>query len=112
MISAVPLGWQCSICNRVYSPTTIMCPYCGNETYTTSTSFVEKIKNAETSDWLREGFSDEELKEIIDKAKNRDCNNCKHYKPIRSTSGLDAKIYACSRWECEFEPKEGEKNDE
>ena len=23
-------GWQCPICKRVYSPTTIMCLYCGN----------------------------------------------------------------------------------
>ena len=31
-------GWQCPICRRVYSPTTPMCYYCGNEKYTTSTT--------------------------------------------------------------------------
>ena len=32
-----PQGWQCPICGRVYSPTTPMCWYCGNQkiTYTT-----------------------------------------------------------------------------
>ena len=31
-----PQGWQCPICGRVYSPTTPMCWYCGNQkiTYT------------------------------------------------------------------------------
>ena len=24
-------GWQCPICDRVYSPTTPMCFYCGNK---------------------------------------------------------------------------------
>ena len=23
-------GWQCPLCGRVYSPTTMMCFYCGN----------------------------------------------------------------------------------
>lgn len=36
-----PKGWQCPICNRVYSPMTPMCYYCGGEqktiTYPTST---------------------------------------------------------------------------
>lgn len=30
-IESVPQGWQCPICKRVYSPTTIMCAYCGEE---------------------------------------------------------------------------------
>ena len=24
-----PQGWQCPVCKRVYSPTTMMCFYCG-----------------------------------------------------------------------------------
>lgn len=35
-------GWQCPICGRVYSPTTTMCFYCGNETQTTSTVYTIK----------------------------------------------------------------------
>lgn len=32
-------GWQCPICKRVYSPFTLMCPYCGgNEVITTTTT--------------------------------------------------------------------------
>ena len=31
-------GWQCPCCKKVYSPTTPMCFYCGNQTYKTSTS--------------------------------------------------------------------------
>lgn len=34
-----PQGWQCPVCGRVYSPTTSMCFYCGNqETITTTVS--------------------------------------------------------------------------
>lgn len=29
-------GWQCPICRRVYSPDTMMCPFCGNDTITTT----------------------------------------------------------------------------
>lgn len=32
-------GWQCPICGRVYSPTTMMCLYCGNEKETISTTY-------------------------------------------------------------------------
>lgn len=39
---AAPQGWQCPLCKRIYSPTTPMCWYCGEEgakkTYTTTTS--------------------------------------------------------------------------
>lgn len=31
-----PKGWECPKCGRVYSPSTIMCFYCGNQTITTS----------------------------------------------------------------------------
>ena len=31
-------GWQCPICKRVYSPTTPMCYYCGNDKTVASTS--------------------------------------------------------------------------
>ena len=24
-------GWQCPVCNRVYSPDTLLCFYCGNQ---------------------------------------------------------------------------------
>lgn len=36
-------GWQCPICKRVYSPTTLMCLYCGNheETITTTTTIIK-----------------------------------------------------------------------
>lgn len=32
----VQQGWQCPICKKVYSPTTIMCLYCGDTKYNTS----------------------------------------------------------------------------
>ena len=32
-------GWQCPIFGRVYSPTTIMCLYCGNEKESISTTY-------------------------------------------------------------------------
>ena len=39
-------GWQCPICKRVYSPTTPMCMYCGNEeTVTTSSYTYEKSED-------------------------------------------------------------------
>lgn len=33
----VQQGWQCPVCKRVYSPTTIMCICCGNTEPVTST---------------------------------------------------------------------------
>ena len=29
--TSTPQGWQCPVCKRVYSPTTAMCMFCGNE---------------------------------------------------------------------------------
>ena len=50
-----PQGWQCPVCKRVYSPTTIMCFYCGGETTTTVSSsgtgtsgYVDVKKECET----------------------------------------------------------------
>lgn len=31
-------GWQCPICQRVYSPSTLLCFYCGNTTVTTTST--------------------------------------------------------------------------
>lgn len=39
----VQQGWQCPICKRVYSPTTIMCLYCGDTKYNTTTD-IESVK--------------------------------------------------------------------
>ena len=36
-------GWQCPICGRVYSPTTVMCLYCGNEKESISTAYTYTI---------------------------------------------------------------------
>lgn len=33
-------GWQCPVCGRIYSPTTMMCFYCGNKTETKSTTYM------------------------------------------------------------------------
>jgi hypothetical protein len=40
----------------------------------------------------------------------RDCENCKHYVLHDKTVNLPP-IYACEKWECEFEPKEVIAND-
>ena len=37
--SYITQGWQCPICRRVYSPTTPMCWYCGNESTSASNTF-------------------------------------------------------------------------
>lgn len=37
-------GWQCPICGRIYSPTTIMCLYCGNEEESASTTYTTGYK--------------------------------------------------------------------
>ena len=37
----IPQGWQCPICKRVYSPTTSLCLYCGNEHHKTNTITLE-----------------------------------------------------------------------
>ena len=41
----VQQGWQCPICKRVYSPTTIMCLYCGNTEYNTTTTDTQPVIN-------------------------------------------------------------------
>jgi hypothetical protein len=41
----------------------------------------------------------------------RDCENCKHYVLHDKTVNLPP-IHACEKWECKFEPKEDEANDE
>ena len=49
-----PQGWQCPICKRVYSPTTPMCYYCGDErsnsTVSTNTIQNEYDELAETGE--------------------------------------------------------------
>lgn len=37
-VDFAPQGWQCPICKRVYSPTTPMCYYCGNDVLCTVSS--------------------------------------------------------------------------
>ena len=48
----IPQGWQCPICKRVYSPTTLMCMYCGREeqTIVTSTGIIDSFQEQETKD--------------------------------------------------------------
>jgi len=47
-----PQGWQCPVCRRVYSPTIPWCFYCGNETYTTTTSLEVKPQN-NVPEWMK-----------------------------------------------------------
>ena len=37
-------GWQCPICGRVYSPTTMMSLYCGNGKESISTTYLEVLQ--------------------------------------------------------------------
>lgn len=39
----VQQGWQCPICKRVYSPTTMMCMYCGNTELKTTTGKMQLV---------------------------------------------------------------------
>jgi len=50
--NSAPQGWQCPICRRVYSPNTPWCFYCGNETYTTSTTLEVKPNN-NIPEWMK-----------------------------------------------------------
>lgn len=47
-IDFTPQGWQCPICKRVYSPSTTMCYYCGNEKSSVATTTGEA-----TIDWVK-----------------------------------------------------------
>ena len=40
----------------------------------------------------------------------RDCENCKHYKLCSPDYGIE-NVYMCEKWECKFEPKD-EENEE
>lgn len=42
-------GWQCPVCGRVYSPTVMMCLYCGNEEEITSTSYTIDYSHHEST---------------------------------------------------------------
>lgn len=42
-----PLGWQCPVCRRVYSPTTPMCYTCGNGETAMATNTEYETKKAE-----------------------------------------------------------------
>ena len=49
----IPQGWQCPICKRVYSPTTLMCMYCGEgeyKTIATSNGIIDSYQKQETKD--------------------------------------------------------------
>ena len=63
-IGFAPQGWQCPVCKRVYSPTTPMCYYCGNNVVTTTTTNIETPKTEEdfTEKWKKaiQGTSDYE----------------------------------------------------
>ena len=48
-----PQGWQCPVCRRVYSPTTPWCYFCGNETYTTSTTTTVEAKDNNVPEWMK-----------------------------------------------------------
>lgn len=42
-------GWQCPICGRVYSPTAMMCLYCGNEEEIVSTNYTIDYSHHEST---------------------------------------------------------------
>ena len=47
-----PQGWQCPVCGRVYSPSTEMCRYCGNEQIVTASHItVTDQSGFKISDW-------------------------------------------------------------
>lgn len=65
-----PLGWQCPICRRVYSPTTFQCYYCGgitematNTTYQQKKEeFVRKIMVGDTPETMKTMTTGSEVK--------------------------------------------------
>lgn len=42
-------GWQCPICGRVYSPTTMMCLYCGIEETIEPTNYTINFSRHEST---------------------------------------------------------------
>lgn len=58
----IPQGWRCPICKRVYSPTTSLCLYCGNEQYTTNVATLESQKSLKSFKIMRD-LTPEEQKE-------------------------------------------------
>lgn len=70
-------------------------------------NLMKKIQNAKPSTWLTDGLTQEEVKQIIDDAKEqakRDCEKCKHRIPtVDIVKGKS--IYGCESWECKFEQK-------
>ena len=60
-------GWQCPICGRVYSPDTMMCPYCGdNNTITTTiTCNGGNIWRSEPDSFINVQFDDSKQQEAV-----------------------------------------------
>ena len=69
-----PQGWQCPICKRVYSPTTSMCYYCGNEKTVVGTTTTD---GTSTSNYIEETIKsiEEKYKDIINKLKEENNKN-------------------------------------
>ena len=58
-VNFAPQGWQCPICKRVYSPTTPMCYYCGNNTTVLRTTIGAELIDG----WRHESVTKEEPQE-------------------------------------------------
>ena len=53
-IENIQQGWQCPICKRVYSPTTMMCMYCGEEGATKTYTTTSATRAINMFDWDKE----------------------------------------------------------
>ncbi len=51
-------GWQCPICKRIYSPTTIMCLYCGGGTKATTNTDLEHHTTSNVDQIMKGTYKD------------------------------------------------------
>jgi len=64
----VQQGWQCPICNRVYSPFTMMCYYCGADMRTEAESKAVKFSKIKSiiDNWAVDDDEHKLLEQIAD----------------------------------------------
>lgn len=103
-------GWQCPICKRVYSPSTMMCCYCGGDT--------EKVPDVRGTgvDWQKYQSvttavykpQDDNFTSIFNgyatytAEDKRTCSYCKYHNASATLQGVCRDCINYDRWESQY----------
>lgn len=84
-------GWQCPICKRVYSPSTVMCCYCGGDTVIStdvSGTGIDWQKHQSVTQSVTATYTEEDI---------RMCDYCKHNVGLPSNNGTTEYSGVCKK---------------